>query len=497
MSSASSASDAVLEKTPLQRWLLDYVLDDDACLTYANDSTINPMNWSARRKLCHTAMFGAITFAAQLNSTTMSTPQLPQLFGELFGVSREVSLLPTTFYVLGIAFGPMVFAPLSEVYGRKIGVLLPFLASAVFTFVVACSSTITAIIFFRFLAGFCAGAPVVSSGGVLADIWHPKHRGMALAFYAFFVANGPSYGPTISSLLIEASPESIGWRNPQYFSGALNVILFVVCLFLCSETFAPVLLARAAKRMRIETRNWAIHGSHDEWQLTAHEMVSVHLLRPFRMLVSPVILVIALFASYVFGVYYLLITGLHEIFSLTRGWLGTVSTLPNIALSVGVSFGLCVNIWWGRIYGKKIMANNGQPIPEQRFPPLMYFGWLMPAGIFMTCWSSWPDVPWIVPCIGILLTGLGFVIIFQGCLNYLVDTYRRYAASAIAANTILRSIFAAVFPLFSTQLFDNLGVHWGGSLVGFIALAMIPIPWVFFRYGERLRERYPLVLEMH
>ena len=81
--------------------------------------------------------------------------------------------------------------------------------------------------------------------------------------------------------------------------------------------------------------------------------------------------------------------------------------------------------------------------------------------------------------------------IFQGCLNYLVDTNRQYAASVIAANTILRSILAAVFPLFSSQLFHNLGIHWGGSLIGFIALAMIPIPWVFYKYGGKLREKYP------
>ncbi|RLV83175.1 hypothetical protein JA9_003182 [Meyerozyma sp. JA9] len=472
-------------------WDTDFVTDKDGCLTFAPSSPLRPMNWSTKKKLVHTALFGMTTFAAQLNSTSMSTDILARLFKEQFGISREVTLLATTFYILGIAFGPMVFAPLSEVYGRKLGVLVPFFISGVLTFVVACSSSIPAILIFRFIAGFFAGAPVVSSGGVLADIWSPAQRGMALGFYAFFVANGPSFGPTISSLLMHASDKVVSWRNPQYFCGSFNICLFALCEVICCESFEPLLLSREAKRLRLETGQWHLHCAHDKWTLTASELYHVHLLRPFKMLVSPVIFVVAIFASYVFGLFYMLITGIDIVFSITKGWSGTVATLPNIAIFLGVSAGLGVNMFWGRIYGKKLMANNGVPMPEERFPPLMYVAWTLPVGIFLFAWTSWKSVHWIVPCIGIAFAGLGVIVIFQGCLNYLVDTNRKYAASAIAANTILRSILAAVFPLFSGQLFHNLGVHWGGSLIGFIALGMIPIPWVFYKYGETLRNKYP------
>lgn len=475
----------------------EYVLDDDMKVTFSYDTNLNPLNWSVRKKLAHTALFGITTWASQLNSTMMSAPEIPTIFERIFGVSREVCLLPNTFYLLGIALGPMVFAPLSEVYGRKSGVLIPFLVSGVLTFAVACSSSMAAIIIFRFLAGFFAGAPVVSSGGVLSDIWSPGQRGMALGFYAFFVANGPSFGPTIGSLLVAADDTDNAWRYPQYFCGALIVVLFLICEYACSETYAPVLLAKAAKTFRIQTGNWAIHGSHDEWQLTTSELVHVHFYRPFKMLMSPVIFVIAIYASYVFGMYYLLIAGIHELFNMTRGWTGTISTLPNISLAVGVAIGLCINIGWARVYGRMVEKNNGQPLPEERLPPMKYVGFLFPVGIFIFAWTSWASIPWVVPCIGIAIAGIGFVTIFQGCLNYLIDTYRQYAASAIAANTILRSIFAGVFPLFTTQLFENLGVHWGASLIGFIGLAMIPIPWVFYKYGRTFREKNVLVLEAH
>jgi DHA1 family multidrug resistance protein-like MFS transporter len=74
-----------------------------------------------------------------------------------------------------------------------------------------------------------------------------------------------------------------------------------------------------------------------------------------------------------------------------------------------------------------------------------------------------------------------------------VDAFTRYAASAIAANTFFRSIFGGVFPLFGYILFENLGVQWGASLVAFIALGMIPIPFVFYIFGEKIRAKNPYI----
>ena len=85
--------------------------------------------------------------------------------------------------------------------------------------------------------------------------------------------------------------------------------------------------------------------------------------------------------------------------------------------------------------------------------------------------------------------GLGFFTIFQAALNYLIDTFQKYAASAVAANTFLRSAFAGVFPLFATQMFNGMGIDWASSLLGFVAAAMIPIPYLFYIYGSRIRGR--------
>jgi hypothetical protein len=78
--------------------------------------------------------------------------------------------------------------------------------------------------------------------------------------------------------------------------------------------------------------------------------------------------------------------------------------------------------------------------------------------------------------------------------TYLVDVFTIYAASAMAANTVLRSVFAAVLPLAGQKMYSALGLGWGNSLLAFVALALMPTPLVFMRYGEKIRERYPVKL---
>jgi uncharacterized protein (DUF697 family) len=78
--------------------------------------------------------------------------------------------------------------------------------------------------------------------------------------------------------------------------------------------------------------------------------------------------------------------------------------------------------------------------------------------------------------------------------TYIVDAFTVYAASGIAAAAVLRSVFAAVIPLFGRKMYSTLGLGWGNSLLGFIALAMCPTPLVFYRYGEVIRKKFVLKL---
>lgn len=469
----------------------DFNLDNDGILTFAPNSSFRPRNWPTKKKLMYTILYGITTFAAQFNSTTMVSSLFLNDMHSLYNMSRECALLATTLYILGIAIGPMIFAPISEMYGRKIGVFIPFLISALFTFATSISYNAPSILITRFFAGFFSGAPIVSAGGVLADIWSPATRGAAFGFYACFVSSGPSFGPILGSLLISSTDSLQSWRIPQWFIGLVDLVLFFLCMFSLHETYEPVILTWYAKDKRLETKNWRIHCIHDTWKFDLKETITVHLVRPFAMLATPIIFLMALFASYVYGLFYLIITNVSEAFNIAKGWKGTQATLPLISLFIGVVTGCIFNMLWAQKYASIIAKNNSNTIPEQRLPIMMMVGWLMPAGIFIFGWTCQDKIHWIAPCIGILLIGCGFITIFQGSINYLVDAFTKYSASAIAANTFLRSVFAAFFPLFAKQLFVNMGIGWGSSIIGFIALGMIPIPFYFFKFGYRIRMKNP------
>ena len=76
--------------------------------------------------------------------------------------------------------------------------------------------------------------------------------------------------------------------------------------------------------------------------------------------------------------------------------------------------------------------------------------------------------------------------------NYLLDTYLQFSASAIAANSIARSIAGAIFPLFASYMYQGMRIQWANTLLGCVAALMIPIPFVFYKYGSRIRKRSTL-----
>ncbi|EXA29113.1 hypothetical protein FOVG_19345 [Fusarium oxysporum f. sp. pisi HDV247] len=115
--------------------------------------------------------------------------------------------------------------------------------------------------------------------------------------------------------------------------------------------------------------------------------------------------------------------------------------------------------------------------------------------MFWYGWSADAKTHWIVPIMGSTFVGIGFIFIMMPSMVYLVDCFGpEAAASALAAHTVLRSIAGAFLPLAGPKMYESLGYGWGNSLLGFLALAMVPIPWYFMLYGEKMRLKRKLVL---
>ncbi|KAK4898902.1 hypothetical protein LTR27_003633 [Elasticomyces elasticus] len=448
------------------------------------DDPENPLNFTPTVKWVNITVLSALTLLTPLASS-MFAPGVPEVLEEFGTKSQAMATFVVSVYLLGFAAGPIVIAPLSELYGRVIVYHVCNIGFILFTVACALATDMNMLIGFRFMAGAWGIAPITNGGGTIADLMPPEKRGSAMAIWAIGPLLGPVIGPVCGGFLAEAE----GWRWIFWVIAIATGVVTIAGFFFMRETYAPTILEAKAKRLRKETGNPNLR-SKLAIDLPPTELFIRAIVRPTKMLVmSPICALMSWYMAFVYAIMYLLFTTFTFVFEENYGFSGSTVGLVYIGCGVGNLLGLAI---LGKVSDPimKYLANkhNGGVLkPEYRLPMLMYAGPFIPCGLFIYGWTAQYKVHWIVPILGTLFVGIGLIAAFM-CINtYLVDTFSRYAASAMAANTILRSVLGAVFPLFALQMYDKLGLGWGNSLIAFIAIGLAPIPFFFYYYGERLR----------
>lgn len=459
---------------------VDVIVDFDG-----PDDPYRPLNWPLKKKVLTTMMYGLTTMSATWASSAYSAGT--EQIAHEFHVGSQVAVLGTTLFLFGFGLGPLLWAPLSEVFGRRVAVLTPMFVAICFSFGSATAKDFQTLMITRFFGAFFASAPVTNTGGVLGDLFTPEWRGIAMAGYAMAVVGGPCLGPIVSAAFV-VNP-SLGWRWTEYFTGILQSVILLFSIILIDESYPPKLLVYKARRLRHSTGNWALHARFEEWDVNIHELTRKFLIRPVQLLFTPICFLVALYASFAYGLLYMQLGGIPYIFHTLRHWPLVSSTLPFLAMLLGAIIGGAINAYNQIIYNKAYHAAHNRAVPESRLPPMMLGSVLFSAGQFLLGWTADPRFHWIIPCVGLVLMGTGFFTIFQAALNYLVDTFTLYAASAVAANTFLRSCFAGAFPLVVAPMYGNIGTGPASSITGGFAALMVPVPFVFWVFGERIRRR--------
>ncbi|KAL5604517.1 uncharacterized protein BROUX77_004703 [Berkeleyomyces rouxiae] len=448
------------------------------------DDPYRPVNWPLRKKVVTTLFYGLVTMSSTWCSACYAAGSA-QVARE-FNIGIQTSTLGTSLYMLGFGLGPLIWAPLSEMYGRRCAVMIPVAISICFTFGSATAMNIQTLMITRFWCAFFSSAPVTNTGGVLGDIFTPSQRGVAMAGYAMAVVGGPALGPIVSAAFVQ-NP-SLGWRWTEYFAGILQCLVLALALVFVDESYPPKLLVNKARSLRLTTGNWALHAEFEEWDPEFTHMAKKFLLRPIQLMFSPICGMMSLYASFCYGIVYMQLGAIPIIFNETRGWGPVTSMLPFLGILIGAFIGASLNVFNQSLYNKASEKHMGQAVPEKRLPPMMLGSFFFSAGIFVASWTGGDvGIHWIAPCIGLVLLGIGFFTIFQAALNYLVDTFQQYAASAVAVTTFLRSVLAAAFPLVVRPLYHNLGIGPGASIAGGFAALMIPVPFIFYVIGEKVR----------
>ncbi|GLB13411.1 hypothetical protein AtubIFM61612_000822 [Aspergillus tubingensis] len=275
-------------------------MEDWKLVTFSVDDPENPKNWSKAFKWYCTMVVSftcfVVAFASSVITADIEGP------AEQFGVSREVSLIVVTVFVIGFGVGPMAFAPLSEMVGRRMIYASTLLLAVIFIIPCAVAPNIGTLIVCRAIDGIAFSAPMTLVGGTLADLWKNEERGVPMAAFSASPFIGPAIGPLAGGYLADAT----NWKWLYWLQLILAFVAWVLITFTVPETYAPALLKRRAKKLRKQEDDPSYVTETELDSRPMGEKLRVFLFRPFQLLfLEPIVLFIALYMSVLYGLLYM------------------------------------------------------------------------------------------------------------------------------------------------------------------------------------------------
>jgi hypothetical protein len=271
--------------------------------------------------------------------------------------------------------------------------------------------------------------------------------------------------------------------------------MWILGIILVPETYGPVLLSRRARALSEDTGSeyqaeaFVARGSGVSLLITA-------LVRPWVLLFwEPIVSVLSVYMAIIYGTLYMLFGAFPICFQGARGWGEGVGGLAFLGVTIGMVLAIVLVPLGNRLYLQAASRHGGRAPPEARLVPAMAGGVAIPIGLFWFAWTNYPSIHWISSVAAGVPFGFGMVVVFLAITNYLVDAYAPFAASVLAANSVLRSLFGFAFPLFTTYMYQGLGIHWASSVPAFLAVACLPAPFLLYRYGAVIRARCTYALE--
>ncbi|KAH7020971.1 major facilitator superfamily transporter [Microdochium trichocladiopsis] len=450
----------------------------------------NPMDWPAPYKWTIVALLASMAFTVTftcISVVPIASRIIADLEGEGSNPSKSSSVLLVTIWELGEAAGPLFIAPLSEAYGRypvvNIANML-FIGTVVLAALATSSETM---ILSRCLTGVAVISNVLNPA-IVGDMFPPEQRGTAMSLIQLAPLTGGAIGPAIAGAIAETA----GWRTILWISVGLATACEVLFLTLFRETYQVPILRRKAARLRKETGNNALRTVFDaDDGLSSTKKVLEGAMRPLVVFCgSGVLQAMSLFGSVVFAFFYIMSTTLPDILQDLYKLSPAMTGLSFVPFSVGsvVSVIICNRIL-DPIYVRLRDANGGVGRPEFRLPVVIAGSFSLPLAILLYGIVAQARLPLPVLLFSVGLMGGTLLLGFLPVMNYFVDAFGLYSASAITAIIVTRCIMGTFLPLLALPLIDALGYGGGFAVLAGILLAMAPIPMLVMRYGGKWRQR--------
>ncbi|XXH01539.1 hypothetical protein Hte_007899 [Hypoxylon texense] len=460
-------------------------------IAFEEDDPDNPRHWplSYRAWIVFAISFTTWVVVFYSTSYTASTPGLV----EEFGYSTTITTLGVTTYLLGLAVGSLLVAPASELYGRRPVYIICMFCFTLLVIPCALATSLVEIIVVRFFGAMFGAVMVANSAGTVVDISTEEYRGLVMSLWSVAPLNGPVTGPVIGGFVYQY----LGWRWDNW----LVLILAgagTICMSLTKETYAPIILQKKAARRRKEEDDERWWCRYDE-KLSTAALMKINLLRPFVLaFTEPILWFFNVWISLIYGILYLCFVAYPIVFSQYRGWGPGVTGLSFVGIGIGTMMAILAEPLWRKIINTHPKDPATGRVPPEATARVMIIGAILcPIGQLVFSWTCLPaTIHWAIPIAFGIPFGAGNSLSFIYGSNYLAGAYGIYAASALAGNAVTRSFFGGTLPLAGASMYAALTPQWAGTLLGLLEALMIPIPIVFYRYGERIRAKSPIIRQM-
>ncbi|VUC20726.1 unnamed protein product [Clonostachys rosea] len=451
----------------------------------------NPKNWSTLYRAWIIAALAYTGWIVVLYSTSYAST-IPGLVEE-FDSSTTVATLGMTTYLLGLAAGSLFLAPVSELYGRQKVYLVCLICWALLILPSGLATNLTSIIVSRFFCAFFGAVMIANSPGTVVDIANPEFLAFVLSMWSIAPMNAPSTGGIIGGFVYQY----LGWRWSGWIvliGGGVGIGLMATC----KETYPPTILKRKAARMRKETGDERWWCQFDQRE-SNFELAKINLKRPIILFFTePILWFLNFWLSLVYGVLYLCFVAYPIVFSQHRGWTPGISGLAFSGIGIGTMIAILTEPLIRRFINSQPRDPETGKVPPESTALVMAIGSIFTAvGQLVFAWTCLPTtIHWVIPIIFGIPFGLGNTLSFIYGANYLAGAYGIYSASALAGNAVVRSIFGGVLPLAGARMYQALTPQWAGTLLGLLEVMMIPIPFVFWKYGAKIRSKSPVICQL-
>lgn len=293
----------------------------------------------------------------------------------------------------------------------------------------------------------------------------------------------------LGGLVLEAK----GWRWTQWVT-IFFILAFYLPVVFTKETYKKTILQKRARALgRQNSTEWGSVLSSIKYFATTL------LVRPVHMIFTePIVTLVCMYNAFLFAMMYTFVVASPWVFEHYYHFDMVGQSLSFLGLMAGTALApiplilIDTCIYQPRL--KQFRVEHVDPDrlfpPEHRLYPGMFASFVLPACLFGFAWTVRPSIHWVVPIILEGMTILTAVMIYSSANLFMMDSYGPlYGASASGAAMLSRYGLSAAFPLFALQLYNALGANWATSLLAFCTLAMAPIPWLFWHFGEKLRSR--------